>query len=334
MWKLISQIDVSSLNIPASLSNSNFLRDLSNVTGTDFVGSDATANTLGLARVYNVSLLATCSEADNGDASCTAPRVGYWFNPGKDLKLASTTASQELLSPDYVTQLDSYKKVAYFLAVAYMVSVGSLGMCLILNVLSFCFPSTIVWSQVFAFVATIFLLVASVVSIIKFGQLRDSFNTTLGATGIQTTVGFQVYIISFVAFGTGLITFIFLAVHSRRRRARQLNNQSASRGLDTKGFVMVGGAPGGAASPRPGILGRIPTWSRHKYTEVGRQPQLVEQRTTGPYDDQRGLMAVVEDDFSHEYPDDIAMGAMPAQVPSNKRDLNDRTTAYDPDRRE
>lgn len=303
------------------------------------MGSDATAKTLGLAQIYNVSLLATCSEADNGDASCTPPKVGYWFNPGKDLKLASTSP-QELQSPDYVTQLDSYKKVAYFLAVAYMVSVGSLGVCIILNLLSFCFPSTIVWSQVFALTATLFLLVASVVSIVKFGQLKDNFNATFGDTGIQTKLGSQVYIISFVAFATGLIAFICLSFHSRqhsrgsRSRAGHLHQPAAGRGLDTKGFVMVGGGGGGAASPRPGILGRIPTWSRHKYTEVGRQPQLVERRNVGPHDDQRGLIAAVEDEFSHEYPDDIAMGAMPSHVPSHQRDLNDRTTAYDPHARE
>jgi hypothetical protein len=316
---------VSNLNIPSTLANSSFLADLTTITGTDFQGSGATPATLGLATTYTVSLLTTCAQDDGGDSTCTQPKVGYWFNPGKDLKLESTPSSQGLQSPAYVTQLDSYKKVAYFLAVAYMVSAGSLALSIVLNILSGCFPSTAVWSLVFTSIATIFLLAASIVSIIKFGQLRDNFNATFGSSGLQTTLGSKVYIISFVAFAMGFLAAITLGFSSRQQRARN-RHPSTQRGLDTKGFVT--GAP--EKGPEPGFLGRIPTWSRHKYSQIGKQPKVTQQRSIGPDDDRQGLVAAVEDDFSHEYPEDIAMGAMPAPVSNHQRDLNDASTAYDP----
>ncbi|KAI0132407.1 hypothetical protein BJ170DRAFT_680290 [Xylariales sp. AK1849] len=259
---------------------------------------------------YTVSLLSTCAQDDKGDSSCTQPNVGHWFNPGEDLKL----------------------EVACFLAVAYMVSAGCLGLCIILNLLSGCFPSITVWSQVFAAIATIFLFMASIISSTKFKQLRDNSNRTFGSTGLQTALGSRFYIISFITFAMGLLAAIAPGYPGRQQRRGRLN-QVVHHGLDmksdTRGLV-TRGPQETAVGSKPGFIRRMTTWNRHNYTQTEKQVTLVHQCTIGPDDDRQGLVAVVEDDLSHEYPDDIAMGAMPSQVPNHERTLNGASTVYDP----
>ncbi|KAK6077591.1 integral membrane protein [Seiridium cupressi] len=254
-------------------------------------------------------------------------------NPGKDLKLESITASG-IQSPEYTGQIESYKKASYYIAVAYLAAECSLFLCIALNLVSGCFPSTVLWSEVFACIATIWLFTASIVSVVKFGQLRDTFSSNLGSTGLQVTLGLRVYILSFIGFAESLLAAIALAVQSARSKSRKpqrilgrgSNLQDPSRGADAaKG-------PHETAFVKPGFMRRVTTWNRHEYTQFGEQAVIIHRRTVGPDEDHQGLVAAVEgDDFSHEYPDDIAMGDMPpARNSSRDRDRKNYSTVYDP----
>ncbi|KAI1876919.1 uncharacterized protein JN550_000991 [Neoarthrinium moseri] len=320
-------IDVSNLNIPARLYNSTFLLDIGSYAGLDLVGSGSMPETLGLGMTYTVSLLTACARDSNGDSSCARPKVGYWFNPGKDLRLDGSSF-MGLQDDEYRNQIESYKKVAYYLAVAYLVSAVSLFLCIILNLISICFPSATIGSLVFAFIATLFLFTGSVVSVVKFGQLRDQFNTTLGSTGLHTTLGQRVYILSFIAFAVSLGATIVLAVRHKKQQSMQ-RHRILDRGIPPKGFAAAESQPATGVF-KPGVIRHLTTWNRHRYSQVKKHPVVVQNRSISPEDDHRGLVAAVEDDFPHEYPGDIAMGAMSTHASTRDRTLNDASTAYDP----
>ncbi|KAK9776874.1 hypothetical protein SCAR479_06612 [Seiridium cardinale] len=326
-------INISSLNIPAKLSSSTFLHDLSTITGTDFVGSDSTRESLGLARTYTVSLLTACSDDGDGPSGFTSPKAGYWFNPGKDLKLDSI-ATSGIQSLEYTSHIESYEKASYYIAVAYLAAECTLFLCIVLNLVSGCFPSTVPWSEVFACIATIWLFTATIVSVVKFSQLRDTFIANLGGTGLQATLGRRVYILSFISFAESLLATIALAVQSacsKSRKPQRILGRGSNLQDPTKGPGAAKGPPE-TAFVKPGFMMRVTTWSRHEYTQVGKQPVIIHRQTVGPDEDHQDLVAAVEgDDFSHEYSDDIVMGDMPpARNSSRDRDRKNQSTVYDP----
>ncbi|KAI1818448.1 hypothetical protein GGS20DRAFT_581556 [Poronia punctata] len=79
-------VDTSNLAIPAKLSGSVFLRDLSKVSGNDLPSS-----------------------------------IGFTLSPVSDLKLGNT-AAQQSFSPETFAQLRSYRGVSTFVAVAFIMA--------------------------------------------------------------------------------------------------------------------------------------------------------------------------------------------------------------------
>ncbi|KAG7142022.1 hypothetical protein HYQ46_007713 [Verticillium longisporum] len=111
------KVDTSNFDIKSKLSSSTYLQDLTEVSGIDLVGQDVTAESLGLARTYTISLLGYCSHHSDS-TSCTSPRMGYFFDPITVLKL-DTTAVANLDTSDIDEALARYERISQFLAFAY-----------------------------------------------------------------------------------------------------------------------------------------------------------------------------------------------------------------------
>ncbi|ORY58245.1 uncharacterized protein BCR38DRAFT_527760 [Pseudomassariella vexata] len=170
--------------------------------------------------------------------------------------------------------------------------------------------------------AAMLLFTASIASIFKFSQIKDLFNDTFGDAGIQTELGSRGFVLNSVAFAQALMAAVLLSVHMRR--GGKARKGAISRGLHDKGAITVG-----AGGPKSGLLGGIPKFGRCRYMHVEKQPAITHQQALAPDDDRRGLVPTIEDEFSHEYPEHIAMGP----IRGRQSVLSDTGTAYDPYKR-
>ncbi|KAK9422651.1 hypothetical protein SUNI508_00514 [Seiridium unicorne] len=240
-------------------------------------------------------------------------------NPGKDLILESITASG-IQSPEYTSQIESYKKASYYIAVAYLAAECSLF---------------------FLHHAQRGVWVLSKHGVVERGLCVYCHDMALHrihrirSTGLQATLGLRVCILSFIGFAESLLAAIALAVQSARSKSRKPPQRILGRGSNlqdpSRGHDAAKG-PHETAFVKPGFMRRVKTWNRHEYTQAGKRAVIIHRRTVGPDEDHQDVVAAIEgDDFSHEYPDDIAMGDMPpARNSSRDRDQKNHSTVYDP----
>ncbi|KAI1381818.1 hypothetical protein F4677DRAFT_5193 [Hypoxylon crocopeplum] len=313
-------IDTADLDVPAKLGSSELLKDLSTIAGQDWVGSDANAKSLGLAQTYSLNLLTACAE-DDGSTTCGAPKIGFSFDPSSDFHLDSTSI-QGTFSSAYSDQLQTYSKVSTFLGVGYVLGALFTGLSCLFIIMSRCFPRAILVSQFASALAFLFLLASAIASVVMFVKLKNTFNDALGPSGIQSQASAKMFGLGFGAAGLAFSSFMLMLPLSRGR-----DSQRHQVGLDSKSGTlgMVTGAQG--AGPTPGLLNRVTTWGRHKYMQVEKQRPVLHARSVSRDSDREGLIATVEDDFSHEYPNDFAMGPMQKKYNGPSRDPS---ATYDP----
>ncbi|KAB5513136.1 SUR7/PalI family-domain-containing protein [Coniochaeta sp. 2T2.1] len=282
--------DTSSLSVPAKLSSSTFLADLSAVSGADLTGSPATASSLGLADSYNLLLLTSCAHfAGSGNVVvCEKPRVGFGFDPASNLKLDSTSL-QGTFPPALLTALSSYHRISGFLGGAYIVSAVLVALSPIAGFLAARSRAAGVAAAVLSSLASILLFGAAVAAVVVFRGLNTQINSAFGASGIRSEVGVAPVALGFVAFVFTLLTAVIFSIRARNGgpvspRGRVIARNIGGTEYDAKA------APGGPESgPKPGMWKRIPTWSKHQYVQVEKQPALLKTDTMGA----RSLEAVV-----------------------------------------
>ncbi|CRK42064.1 hypothetical protein BN1708_008634 [Verticillium longisporum] len=243
------KVDTSNFDIKSKLSSSTYLQDLTEVSGIDLVGQDVTAESLGLARTYTISLLGYCSHHSDS-TSCTSPRMGYFFDPITVLKL-DTTAVANLDTSDIDEALARYERISQFLAFAY---VASIAFAILGPILSL-FGSKIRiigFAGIFlSWLAAIILLVASGTGHYIYQHLSKAIDSDLDPIGIDSDFG------------------LLLVPNQSSRRNPDLS-------FDTKHRSGAGGHVTGqaneSAGPGSGLLNRVQTWGRQKYIGIGKQP--------------------------------------------------------------
>ncbi|ELQ34237.1 hypothetical protein OOU_Y34scaffold00779g5 [Pyricularia oryzae Y34] len=185
------KINTSALKLPSVLSSADLLRDISTLSGTDFIGGDLTASTLGLATEYTISLLTFCARTSSG-ASCSSPQIKFWFDPGQHLRLDSTSLRQQYPG-GYTGALSSYRSIATrFLPGAFVFCALSAGLTVLLSALSalgVARASTGRAAAVFAILATVVLLMADAAATHVFRVLDAEFNSGFGAHGLSSSLG-------------------------------------------------------------------------------------------------------------------------------------------------
>lgn len=205
-----TQVDTSSLSVPAKLSNSKYLVDLSALTSADLTGSPQTSSTLGIAPLYRVYVLTCCSPT-----SCTAPVVGPSFDPAHDLRLEATNlgatgASLEdaLSFYDVMSPLLGVMLILAFVFVLGAPSVALLGRRM----------RSAPWVALGGHcLAAVCLLVACVAGQVGMARLRDGMNDELGAVGVRAYGGGLLYP-AWAALPLCLINAVLTFFSARRSR--------------------------------------------------------------------------------------------------------------------
>jgi hypothetical protein len=295
------QIDTTNLNVPSQLSTSRYLRDLSSVAARDYTGGDTTAATLGLAQTYTIALLGACSSDASASTTCTGPQLGFTFNPASDLRLDGTSV-QGTFGSGFSAAFTTYAQTTTFLAAAYIFSLICIVLAPLLTLFVHRLPILGTASVALSSLATLFLLAASIASVIVITRLNGAFNAAFSDAGLVSSVGSGLFVLSFLASLFALLMTILL--HSRARGAStaiktafprdvkdgayesySLNAYPASR----KGDQSLGAAPQsyaarglspspertglgekGAAQKMGGIMSRMPqiVGGRHRYVQI------------------------------------------------------------------
>ncbi|KAI1419033.1 SUR7/PalI family-domain-containing protein [Xylaria sp. FL1777] len=281
-------VDTTNLAISAKLSSSVFLQDLSKVSGNDYVGQSTTRQTLGLPSDYSVSLLTACGRNDDGSASCYAPRVGFTFNPGSNLKLDGTTAQYG--------ELHTYATVSTFVAAAYIAASFLTIVSCATIALSRRFERTILISRISSGLAVPLLTTATIASIVTFVKMRDSFNSELRDVGITTATNPTAFALSAAASVAAIAAFVLtffvrpvasgysLPYHREKQSVHADETELMSRGPQK---ARVGA----------GFLDRVPTWNQPRYAQIG--TKRAHSRDQSPDSDREGLINPAADDVFH-----------------------------------
>ncbi|KAB5555029.1 SUR7/PalI family-domain-containing protein [Coniochaeta sp. 2T2.1] len=285
--------DTSSLSVPAKLSSSTFLADLSAVSGADLTGSPATASSLGLADSYNLLLLTSCAHFAGGDVACEKPRVGFGFDPASNLKLDSTSL-QGTFPPALLSALSSYHRISGFLGGAYIVSAVLVALSPIAGFLAARSRAAGLAAAVLSSLASILLFGAAVAAVVVFRGLNTQINSAFASSGILSEVGVAPVALGFVAFVFTLLTAVIFSIRARNGGSVSPRGRVIARNIGGTEYDAKGGPPGGpdqvgGDGPKPGLWKRIPTWSKHQYVQVEKQPALLKTNTMGA----RSLEAVV-----------------------------------------
>ena len=301
------QTNVKDLAIPPKLASSDFLQDISKVSGTDYVGQPSTASTLELADRYTTHLLTTCAHYADGTISCSKPRIGFFMNPAHDLHFDST-AFQGAYPDPFLRSMSHYSKLSRSLAGAYITSAFFLFLA---NIAS-CFSA--ISAAVATALAAVILLGASIANVVVFTSVNTAFNTHFHTAGLASTSGTIPIVLSFVAFAQAFVATIFHVLRSRadtgprRRRSTKPRGMGSVMGMmggggghsdkqpvsanssllngsgDPAVGVGAGAGPGAdhiygppgidASKPpqKPSLLNRIPLLGKHKYMQIERQP--------------------------------------------------------------
>ena len=326
------------MQIPSKLDGATILKEIGEISGTDLTGQAANVSTLGLANWYGVGLLTSCGHYGNGSVVCepNPPKIGYYFNPPKDLKLDST-ALQGAYTKDLRDSISSYSDLSKFLAGGVM---GGGILVLVSNILTLC---ALQLGAAISAIATIVLLAASIAAVVIFSKLNTAFNDNFNSVGMTSKLGNYGVALSFVATFFSLLATALLITQSRRDRRTRRGGAgrrpisfarsvgSLDHGRRKEPTLPFHDNSHGDSGNKPGLLERMPLvgGGQHGYVQVEKQPVLVRTDVTGQ---QRALS--VSPNLRAQDEEDVASQKVPLMAlgGANKpgKDLN---TAYEPYRR-
>lgn len=324
--------NTAALSIPAKLANSTYLKDLSTVTGNDLVGPSLSASTLGLANAYTISLFTSCAENED----CTSPHFGFHFNPVTELNLDGTGV-QSAFPSSFIHTISTYGTNSTALAVAYILAFAFTVVTPIFTLFSSRSPRATTVGVITSFLAMLFLLAASSVALATFSKVKDAFNSNLETIGVKTALGNKLFVFSWVATVFSSITLILLS-HNMRVSARQRRHGNGlldQASIDKGGEGIPGPASGGLK--KLSLLQRMPTWRKHNYSQIEKQPAVKTAVTGVVYDaSDRDILLTrgfgggddIEDEEEHEFVQGHSRGIQ--LQPMGRGATRDLDTAYEP----
>ncbi|KAJ1331699.1 SUR7/PalI family [Microdochium nivale] len=319
----------------SQLSSSQFLQDLSTVSGQDFVGSGSSGQTDHFADLYRVTLLTVCT-IDNGQSKCSPPKLGFAFDVRQAFHLQDSMFEGKDIA-SFSRQMDAYTKVSLFMTAGYVIGTACTLLSIAFMFLAACFPKAASLAACATqTLAAVLLLAASIAAAVMFYRLEDIFDATLGSIGIQTSVSWRIMVFSFVSALESWLVLVFVLGFRKsiKRRRASAHGMAATSSTplghnakvhvtgSTEGTPMIATSGGsasayhGAAAAGMGFLKKLPTWKRNqqRYTEVEKQQGGMAQTSTSYSNGSQAakpLAAQDEDeDFSHGMPDDVSQGGM------------------------
>ncbi|KAI1307798.1 SUR7/PalI family-domain-containing protein [Xylaria venustula] len=311
-------IDTTNLAIPAKLSSSKFLQDLSNISTSDLVGQTSTRQSLDLSSDYAVSLLTACGRSDDAStASCYATRVGFTFNPGTNLKLAGAASKY--------SQLHTYGTVSTFVAVAYILASLLTVLSCITIALSRHFPHAILAGRITSGIVAVLVTAATIASDVTFVKTRDSFNSALSDVGVTTSTNSTAFGLSAAASAASIAAFALTFFIRSRASGYRLPYHREKQDMHAGETELVSREPR-AGNIGTGILDRVPSWGRPRYAHIEAKKTLnTHSRSPSPDSDREGLIDPAGDDVFHNSQTDSAWANK-----GGRHNLDHISTAYQP----
>jgi hypothetical protein len=181
------QVDTSQLKLKPKLSSSEFLRDISQVSGANLVGDNVTAESLGLAKYYTVHIFTCCAHGESS-TTCTTPLVGSTFDPRKNLKLEKTVL-EGTYSDTLRASLDSYSRASPYLGFSLIISFVFIMGAPTSMLVSHKLPKMAVAAVVMSALAVVLLFTSAISASVALQKLRTDMNSEFGASGIDSSPG-------------------------------------------------------------------------------------------------------------------------------------------------
>ena len=200
-------VSPSDLNLPDNLP----------IGGSLNATTSAAKTALGVADFYHVSLWNYCSgdfsQNSTGGVSdhvtyCSPHQNEFWFNPVEVWHLNNTVVDH-LLSKELKDGLNTYKTVAKWMFIAYIVALMSTIVEIIVGVLALFSRWGSLATTIVSTISSIFLIAFALTSTILYATLTGTFNDALKKYNIHGSMGHNIYVAVWLAVAFSLAAGLF-----------------------------------------------------------------------------------------------------------------------------
>ena len=214
-----SQIQVNSslINVPSNPVTNN-IPDVSLVNGS----SSPAAAALGIKDFYHVSLWNYCSGDFSKNSTggvedhvtfCSPHQNQFWFNP-VDVWHLNNTLADELFSKELKAGLDTYKTVAKWMFISYVVAVVATAVEILVGFTALLSRLGSLATTIVSAVSSLFLLAFALTSTILYASLAATFNTALKNYQVHADVGKTILVWVWLAVVFSLASGFFWTISS------------------------------------------------------------------------------------------------------------------------
>jgi hypothetical protein len=253
------------------------------------------------------------------------------------LNLGSTSL-QTSLPASFTKTLSNYGSASKFLGGAYLLALILTFLTPLFSILAACCaPRAIYGGAITSFIATLFLLAASGLSIAIFKTVKSAFDSDLGPAGIKTALGDKLYVLTWVATALSFISTILICLSGRKSKiGRTRRGMIVPSDTDKDGSNV--GVKSATSGPKPlTLLQRSLTWNKHKYAALGKKQSPVVKVTGAPgvedediLLEQRGFGGGEDEEEEEELSRGSTRGIPLTSMGGSGKAEKDMNTAYEP----
>lgn len=236
---LTSSLQADLQNLTLSSSTESSLTSALSAEGIDTSNSSSelssllsqAKNELNLKDFYDVGLFGYCDgNVTNNEFDttyCSKAKAAFWFDP-VDVWGLNGTGVEDILPTDLQKDLKTYKAVAKWMFVAYIVAFASTIVELLVGLTAICGRLGSCITTLVSSVSLLFIVAASVTSTVLYAVVKEAFNKNLKDYGIKGTMGKNIYVTTWLAVAFSLAASLFWmlsscccsgkSLHDRNRR--------------------------------------------------------------------------------------------------------------------
>ncbi|KAK3985195.1 MAGE-like protein 2 [Cladorrhinum sp. PSN332] len=341
------RVETGDFKAPSKLDSSQFLKDIGQVSGTDLVGSEATAESLGYPKWMGISLFTQCDHFADGHIECYRPSLNLAFNPDRHLRLDRSSASTGQKVRD---ARDSHNMAIRFISGSFVVG----AFCALSAPIEAFFSPAL--SAITSGIAAILLLAGNIAGTVIFNKLSDAINEDLSTFNISSKTGTYPMVLGFVAAFLMKIACILYTLGYRSQTNSNRNKRVQASSVGAKGGLLSGsgaqdfsyssGTPGNDKGGAGGLWNRITPGTNHKYVQLDKQGGGAQRHHDATFDKDieapgsptaPGMQRRLDDDWAT--PDQYSSGGaktsgaapnIPMLPLSGNKGTKDLNTAYEP----
>ena len=205
-------IDPSDLNLPANTPISGILNDTTSTV----------TSALGVAEFYHVSLWNYCSGDFSKNSSggvtdhvtyCSPHQNEFWFNPISVWHLNNTVVDH-LLDKEIRSGLNTYRVVAKWMSIAYIVALIATILEILIGILALFSRLGSLATTIVSTISSIFVFAFALTATILYATLTGTFNDALKKYNIHGNLGHNIYVVTWMAVAFSLAAGFFWLISS------------------------------------------------------------------------------------------------------------------------